>query len=88
MLSVLLLIILYYSSFSSLFLLFPSSLLLLQEPAGPEATAVLEACKDMGVLIGKGGLRGNVIRLKPPMCVTKEDCDFFLEVFERACASL
>ena len=38
----------------------------------------------MGVLIGKGGLYGNVLRVKPPMCVTKEDADFALDVIEAA----
>jgi len=43
-----------------------------------------ELTKDAGVLIGKGGYYGNVFRLKPPMCITKEDADFTAEVFEEA----
>jgi alanine-glyoxylate transaminase/(R)-3-amino-2-methylpropionate-pyruvate transaminase len=38
----------------------------------------------MGVLLGKGGLAGNVLRIKPPMCLTAEDVDFAVEVLDRA----
>ncbi len=43
-----------------------------------------EDCKDMKLLIGKGGLSGNVFRIKPPMCVTKADADFTLQVMRKA----
>jgi len=38
----------------------------------------------MGLLIGKGGLWGHCLRIKPPMCITKEDVDFCLEVLDVA----
>ena len=37
----------------------------------------------MGLLLGKGGLKGNVLRIKPPMCITREDCDFAIDVLDR-----
>jgi len=43
-----------------------------------------EATKTYGVLAGKGGRFGNVMRLQPPMCMTAADVDFSLDVFERS----
>ncbi|KAK9502839.1 hypothetical protein O3M35_011535 [Rhynocoris fuscipes] len=45
---------------------------------------IWEDCKDMGVLLGRGGMNGNVIRIKPPMCVTKQDADFTVQVLRTA----
>ena len=53
-------------------------------PAKEETLDVLEACKGMGLLLGKGGLDGNTLRIKPPMCITADDVDFALDVLDRA----
>ncbi|XP_043488551.1 alanine--glyoxylate aminotransferase 2 homolog 1, mitochondrial [Polistes fuscatus] len=45
---------------------------------------IFEDIKDMGVLVGKGGLFANVLRITPPMCVTKEDADFTVNVIRKA----
>jgi alanine-glyoxylate transaminase / (R)-3-amino-2-methylpropionate-pyruvate transaminase len=55
-----------------------------REPATAAAVEVLELAREMGVLLGKGGLNGNVLRIKPPLCLSVEDVDFALEVLERA----
>jgi alanine-glyoxylate transaminase/(R)-3-amino-2-methylpropionate-pyruvate transaminase len=57
-----------------------------KQPAKQETLAILEAAREMGVLIGKGGLDGNVLRIKPPMCITKADVDFTLDVLDQALA--
>ena len=59
-----------------------------KEPARDECAAVFERCKDLGLLIGKGGLWGNTLRIKPPMCITAPDADFMLEVLDQALASV
>ena len=58
-----------------------------KEPAKEEAARVWETCKEMNLLIGKGGLWGNTLRIKPPMCLTGADADFLVEVLDAALAS-
>src|SRR6266540_2371081 len=58
-----------------------------KEPATEEAARVWEACKDLSLLLGKGGLWGNTLRIKPPMCISRADADFLLEVLDAALAS-
>ena len=48
----------------------------------------MERMKEMGVLIGKGGLHGNVFRIKPPMCFTHADADFLVDVMDTAMSEL
>jgi alanine-glyoxylate transaminase/(R)-3-amino-2-methylpropionate-pyruvate transaminase len=59
-----------------------------KEPAKAESAQVFETARELGLLIGKGGLNGNVLRIKPPMCLTAADADFMLEVLEVALAKL
>ena len=55
-----------------------------KEPAAAAAGAVMEIAKREGVLLGRGGLAGNVLRIKPPLCVTIADVDFALSVLDSA----
>ena len=49
------------------------------EPNAAAATRLIEVCKDEGLLVGKGGLYGNVIRLTPMLNISEtemnEGCD-------------
>jgi alanine-glyoxylate transaminase/(R)-3-amino-2-methylpropionate-pyruvate transaminase len=58
-----------------------------KEPATAETLEVMERLREMGVLVGKGGLAGNVLRIKPPMCITAADVDFALEALDSALVS-
>jgi alanine-glyoxylate transaminase/(R)-3-amino-2-methylpropionate-pyruvate transaminase len=59
-----------------------------QEPAADIAVKLLDLTKDRGLLIGKGGLSGNILRIKPPLCITKKDADFMAEVLEESLAQI
>ncbi|MEM9132485.1 MAG: aspartate aminotransferase family protein [Actinomycetota bacterium] len=45
------------------------------EPDTAIAALLLDACKDRGLLVGKGGLYGNVIRLAPMLAITETELD-------------
>jgi len=57
-------------------------------PATAECAQVLENARDLGLLLGKGGLWGQTIRFAPPMCLTEADADFVLEVLDESFARL
>ena len=59
-----------------------------KEPAKAECSEVLEYAREMGLLLGKGGLWGQTIRFAPPMCITSADADFIIEVFDAAFGKL
>jgi 4-aminobutyrate aminotransferase-like enzyme len=50
-----------------------------------EATArVMEGCRERGLLVGKGGLYGNVIRMAPPLVITEDETARAIETIEAA----
>ena len=53
-----------------------------KEPASTETLEVLEQLRALGVLVGKGGLAGNVLRIKPPLCITARDADFAVDALD------
>jgi len=64
------------------------------EPAGdrtpnPACTGVVfEAAKEAGLLVGKGGLYGNVLRISPALTVTANEIDEALLILAKACAQI
>ncbi|HYB62548.1 MAG TPA: aminotransferase class III-fold pyridoxal phosphate-dependent enzyme, partial [Methylomirabilota bacterium] len=55
-----------------------------KEPA-PEATnELLERARENGLLIGKGGLYGNVVRIAPMLNIAKSDVDEALCILDKS----
>ncbi len=58
-----------------------------KEPAPQETAMVMEAARENRLLIGKGGLYGNVLRVSPPMNVSRADVDQFLSLMDHSLAA-
>jgi len=53
-------------------------------PATAEAEAIREVCRENGLLVGVGGVYGNVVRFQPPLVITKQQLDKAVDVFAGA----
>jgi 4-aminobutyrate aminotransferase len=51
-------------------------------PAAQATVRVMEAARDNRILLGKGGLYGNVLRLSPPMNISRSDVDEFTRLLD------
>jgi 4-aminobutyrate aminotransferase-like enzyme/Ser/Thr protein kinase RdoA (MazF antagonist) len=58
------------------------------ESAAEETKAIVEAMKGEGILLSTEGPHHNVLKIKPPLVIAKEDCDFFLETLDRVMTRL
>ena len=52
--------------------------------APEEVLEVLEEARDRGLLVGKGGLYGNVLRVTPPMCITEADAHEIVRILSES----
>jgi 4-aminobutyrate aminotransferase-like enzyme len=55
-----------------------------KEPIPTETVAIRDAGLRNGVIFGLGGVRRNVLKIKPPLIVSRPEADEILEVFERS----
>lgn len=54
------------------------------EPNPEAAVRFLQACRERGVLVGKGGIGANAIRVSPPLTITREAAESAADAFEEA----
>lgn len=59
-----------------------------REPAPGETARLLEAARERGLLIGKGGLYGNVLRIAPCLNIGPEGVDRALEILDDSLAAV
>jgi 4-aminobutyrate aminotransferase-like enzyme len=55
-----------------------------KEPAPQETLQLLELTRENGLLIGRGGLYGNVVRLGPAMNISKADVDEAFQILDKS----
>ncbi|MCM3779462.1 aminotransferase [Microbacterium hydrocarbonoxydans] len=53
------------------------------EPADAEAAAICERMRELGVVILATSERSNVLKVKPPLCLTQESADHMLASLDR-----
>ena len=58
------------------------------EPNPRAALGFMQACRERGVLVGKGGINANAVRISPPMTITREAAGEAADVFEEALAAV
>ncbi len=59
-----------------------------KEPALDEVAELFEVTRKQGLIMGKGGLYGNVLRVAPPLVATRDNIDQALEIFDYAFAKV
>ena len=57
-------------------------------PAAAATVQLMEAARRNGLLVGKGGTYGNVIRISPPMNISRADVDEFARQLDRSLEEL
>ena len=57
-------------------------------PAAAATARAMEAAREQGLLLGKGGMYGNVLRLSPPMNIGRADVDNFFGMLDKTLAAV
>ncbi|OLT63604.1 hypothetical protein BJP37_31985 [Moorena bouillonii PNG] len=57
-------------------------------PATEETVRLLDLLVENGVLVGKSGVGGNVLKIRPPLVFRPEHAEIFVDALDRSLASL
>jgi 4-aminobutyrate aminotransferase-like enzyme len=55
-----------------------------KDPASNETAKVRALCRDKGVLIGSGGVLGNVLRIQPPLVISQSQLDIAIDAVDQS----
>ncbi|MCS7387224.1 MAG: aminotransferase class III-fold pyridoxal phosphate-dependent enzyme, partial [archaeon GB-1867-005] len=53
-------------------------------PAVEEVRKIRDLCREKGLLVGSGGVKGCVLRIQPPLVIEKEQIDKALNILEES----
>ena len=59
-----------------------------KEPDAAMTNKFMEECRNRGLLVGKGGLNGNVVRTSPPLNISKADVDEAIKIMDQALTAI
>jgi 4-aminobutyrate aminotransferase-like enzyme len=59
-----------------------------KQPASKKTVDLMEEARKRGLLVGKGGFYGNVIRMSPPLNISKADVDEATRILSESFAAL
>jgi 4-aminobutyrate aminotransferase-like enzyme len=57
------------------------------EPATEETAAICDRLLELGVIMQPTGDYQNVLKIKPPLCITQESVDYFADQLSRVLAT-
>jgi 4-aminobutyrate aminotransferase-like enzyme len=59
-----------------------------KKPSPAGTNAIMEEARKRGLLIGKGGFYGNVLRMSPPLNISKADVDEATRILDESFGAL